>query len=664
MTKSAAVPEQNSPVSVPPHLMPMQRLFPQDLLKLFAQCSHPNPSIRERALDALLQSPAADEASFARDLLTAFVAQPWIMRHMPLPLAGLFLDVAILTEGKPWVSDHSTFFTKFLKRLGKRPFSPLLLQGLPLGPLLPCISQRVMQGGNPPPFNSCKNRWRLLRKRLLAISDGFPATALTLRDLHGLMSAMGKPSGPANWGSGWLSVGRLLVLPGWNELSASQGPSDPPQSRIPSMEDQAPLECLNLKPTAWGTMRPSVMRFWEAMEKAQAEELAAVRTLSRVVSQRTGRVVLSLHNATLAAVGGWAFEDPVAFTVKPALQQVFAGAVWKRTRELTASCTSLPVTPEALWSRCEERLVVPQLQHALWESQVRATFDPDWTEHYERELLLVEGILGKERLKGIQDDAVAAHALPCALAPHQRRTVKDVLRWRHQRQEFWSEGLFLLGAMIVEGQNLLDLGDIEGLVLPWIDKFFISSRRDADRDYLPLILQFLDTLGAQPLVLFWEDTSRAKDPSFKLALNEMKRRGLPFRGIGVFDEGDSRRDEALDLICQEYRSTRLFALRPFNDTHNPASLHCLLQGGLRYFLSHYDSSWKDNLCFMYAGTQVLPFVSVHCEMEPFPAWIVSGNRRIPFGAAFRHRLRRNVLGTQCCMVHPLSLRYAQWANLL
>lgn len=664
MPEFETVPSQSLPARVPFRAVSLGSLSLQDLLKLFHQCSHPNPSISEKAFEVLLQPQDVDEASYARDLLAIFAEQPWVMRHMPPPLAGLFLDVATLTEGKPWVSAQAAVFTRFLDRLRKRPFLTLLHQSYPLRPFLPCISGRVIQAWSPPSWDSRSKRWRLLRKRLLAASNEILATALTLRDLHGITRGIPRLSRPSKRGSRWLSVGRLLILPDWKDISVSHETHARSQSRIPTTENHASVEVTNSRLSAWGTMGPSAVRFWEAMGRAQAAELDCIRTLARVVSQRTRRAVLSLHNATLAAAGGWAFEDPLAFVGEPALQRGFIRAVDRRLRDFAAACGSLPVTPKDLWSRWEERLVVPQLRHALWESRVRATFDPNWAEDHERELGLVEGIFGKGLLKRVMDDAVTAHALPGALAPHQRRTVGEVLRWRDQRHRLWSEGLFRLAAMIVEGQNLLDSGDLECLVLPWIDKFFISSRRQADQDYLPLVMQFLESLETRPLALFWEDTSRASDPSFKLALNQMKRRGHPFRGIGVFDDGTSRRDEAMDLICREHFATRLFALRPLNDTHNPSSLHRVLEGGLSRFLSCYDSSWKDNLYFIYTGTQVLPFVSVQFEMEPFPAWIVAGRRRVPFGTAFRRRLRRDVLGPLDAMVHPISLRYAEWASLL
>jgi hypothetical protein len=51
-------------------------------------------------------------------------------------------------------------------------------------------------------------------------------------------------------------------------------------------------------------------------------------------------------------------------------------------------------------------------------------------------------------------------------------------------------------------------------------------------------------------------------------------------------------------------------------------------------------------------------------MEPFPAWVVANHRRVPFGKAFRNRLRGRVLGFRDAIDNRLSLRYAEWANLL
>jgi hypothetical protein len=200
-------------------------------------------------------------------------------------------------------------------------------------------------------------------------------------------------------------------------------------------------------------------------------------------------------------------------------------------------------------------------------------------------------------------------------------------------------------------------------VLPWIDKFFISSRRRADKGYLAALFGLVDRFIERALVLFWEDTAHARRPSFALALEELAAEGLPFRGIGVFDPHGSDRQDALETIGGEYPAKKLFALRPADDNHYAGIGKRILDGTDVRFLSSYDSSWKDNLVFIYAGTQVFPLLSVQTEMEDVAPWVSSGRERYPFGSWFRRRLRREALGATD-PADPLSLAYSTWANLL
>jgi hypothetical protein len=199
-------------------------------------------------------------------------------------------------------------------------------------------------------------------------------------------------------------------------------------------------------------------------------------------------------------------------------------------------------------------------------------------------------------------------------------------------------------------------------VFPWIDKFFISSRRGKDLEYLPVLVRWLEEQGNNPLILFWEDTAHAQAPSFQLALRKLAEQAA-FRGIGVFDWLGSDRSEALQHVCREHGSVMLFALRPYSDEHYPRSFLQLIQNRDYRFFNHYDSSWKDNLCFLYVGTQVLPLLSVQCDMEAFPAWIAVERRKHAFGAYFRRRLREIVLGAKSEQADEFSWQYSYWSNL-
>jgi hypothetical protein len=201
-------------------------------------------------------------------------------------------------------------------------------------------------------------------------------------------------------------------------------------------------------------------------------------------------------------------------------------------------------------------------------------------------------------------------------------SAEQVRAWIDKAREGWTDGLILLFALANQGRRMLDSGKIDSLVLPWIDKFFISSRRRSDGIYLERLLGFVSSNMREPLILFWEDTARREAPSLGLALEDLAGRGLPVRGIGIFGAGvpeggsfGAERANALQTILDEYQEKALFALRPLNENHCPDAFRRVFKDlDMRFFLN-YDSSWKDNLAFIYAGTQVFPLLSEQMEME-------------------------------------------------
>ncbi|HTY24660.1 MAG TPA: hypothetical protein VMC85_16125, partial [Desulfomonilaceae bacterium] len=176
-------------------------------------------------------------------------------------------------------------------------------------------------------------------------------------------------------------------------------------------------------------------------------------------------------------------------------------------------------------------------------------------------------------------------------------------------------------------------------------------------------VQWFERQTTKPLILFWEDTPHPQDPSLKLALRRLREQGRLYRGIGVFGWEGSSRGEALKVICDKHREAVLFALRPYTDCHNFRSFHQLLEKQEYGFFQNYDSSWKDGLCFLYAGTQIFPLLSVQSDMENVPAWIMAEGVKYPFGSYFRGKLREAVLGKSHSKCDALSRQYALWANL-
>ena len=75
------------------------------------------------------------------------------------------------------------------------------------------------------------------------------------------------------------------------------------------------------------------------------------------------------------------------------------------------------------------------------------------------------------------------------------------------------------------------------------------------------------------------------------------------------------------------------------------------------FFLNYDSSWKDNLAFIYAGTQVFPLLPVQAEMESVSPWVSARGERFAFGAWFRRMLRHISVGKPEGPCEGLCLEY-------
>jgi hypothetical protein len=123
---------------------------------------------------------------------------------------------------------------------------------------------------------------------------------------------------------------------------------------------------------------------------------------------------------------------------------------------------------------------------------------------------------------------------------------------------------------------------------------------------------------------------------------------------------------------------KLFALRPLTQVHNPISLDALLAQRPADFLSpkQYDSSWKDNLPFLYQGTQVAPFSGGAGQSESFSPFLLTSSGPMFFGTYYRWKLRRLALwqlgflpedqgsGRGLLPLESLWREYAELVNLL
>jgi len=647
----------------------------EELKALIRLCTHPATDLREMAFNLLLQPPVADQLAYYRHLVYFLMRSGMKIRQFPTPLLELLCELIAVPEKVPGDPQMGLFFLRVLKNLPKALLQTFCSRSFPLRPCLPHIPLRSFLHYPATTTLPLKRRWRHLCRRLMETPAPPSWAQPTFADLGNLFKGKRPRQGPVIPSGRWLLAGRPLVqsvgqafqpawsMAGWKACLTSKDQIEPFISIQPLSETSTITTAAStpLYRSCWRRAGAATLRYFDHLVNCQAEELRSVREVSRAVSQKTGRVVLSWHNATLAASGGWAFDNLVnLFPLKPAWQS-FQNSVRNRIRNMVLVHDYDPTTLAHLWELWKKRLVIPKLDHVLWENRMVATFDTSHQALLEKYLEVARNILHMNEKALLT--AQSSFGWFSQVSPHQRSNFHEILGWVNSRRNLWEKGLLRLVAMIKEGQLLLEEGSLPHLVLPWIDKFFISSRRKEDWEYLATLVQWLERRCIKPLILLWEDTPHAQEPSLKLTLKQLRSQGYPYSGIGVFGWDGSSRADAVEIIANSHHETVLFALRPYTDCHNFRPLQQLLENRDYRFFQDYDSSWKDGLSFLYSGTQVFPLLSVQSDREDFPAWVVVAGVKVPFGSYMRGRLREAVLGKSHTDSDAFSLQYALWANL-
>lgn len=590
----------------------------KEILGYLRVCSDTASTAYKEALELLLYPDGVELSSYYVNLGSCLNTFRIRTRDIPGPLLQIFCELLASAGKIPQGNDGRESLVSLLSKIPPNLLVWLFEKRFPLRPFIHKIEVKRIFPGNGEPSKLLRKRWRLLRKRVLSSSSAArslqdPGLETTVSDL-GFVAKAGRR--PAKVKSEWRIHGKAVV------------------SKV--AVDQAGAPAQPLRHLYWGGVRSGGLAFWEKLVRAQAGELTEIRRLATGVSSRTGRVVLSWHNASLGAAGGWAFEDVAAQFAHPAHFSLFVQAVLEEAAKIRKSFDIS--SSGGLSDLRSERLFAPQMACAVEHSQLRYGKKSEW---------------------------------PGALSPHQRVSPEQVRTWMEKARKTWEEGLILLFALANQGQRMIDSGKISSLVLPWIDKFFISSRRRADSSYLERLFRFVSDNIERPLILFWDDTSHREAPSLGIALEDMAGRGLPFRGIGLFDTSaragrsyEVERAGALQTILKEYPEKAFFALRPLNENHCPDAYRRIFKDLDMGFFLNYDSSWKDNLAFIYAGTQVFPLLPVQSEMELVSPWVSCRGERFAFGTWFRRMLRHISVGKPEGPCEGLCLEYCSWANLL
>jgi hypothetical protein len=459
--------------------------------------------------------------------------------------------------------------------------------------------------------------------------------------------------------------------------------SDPSQSRTETLRHKPEKD---LRILSWGQRSREEIIFLERLISYQSNELVEVFRLAKEVSRRTRRVVLTLHNASLGASSGWGVpsfgqqvpgEGAATFAAQVnSLRKNFAASLSAPHRSSPRSKLHFPQQQTdnlfVLWGK---RLVRPRLLQNIWALWVSLILNDLPLEECKQifsettELLEHADHQRLTRAKGL-----AITFVPPTTA---RQQVHETLLWYQEKKAGHARLLSLLWALIEAGEEWIRSERLESLVLPIIDKVFISSQREQDLAYLPLFVQLVSRMDQTPLFLLIDDTPRAAHPSLQLAIDRWRRQ-LDFLGLGVYDSQADSEEEPLETILTRSPRADLFALRPLTQVHHPLSLDTLLAERPQSFLSpaEYDSSWKDNLPFLYHGTQVAPFAGGSKRAEQFSPALITSAGPMAFGIYYRHRLRqlalerlgfareKNRADDGHSSLHHLWREYAQLANLL
>jgi hypothetical protein len=401
------------------------------------------------------------------------------------------------------------------------------------------------------------------------------------------------------------------------------------------------------------------------------------------VSQKTKRVVLTLHNASLGAATGWGAPS-FGQQVPAETASFFYERVNSLHREINAGFSaatpsvqgwSLKKRVDNLFLLWAKRLVTPRLLQTLWAFRVSLLLNGLAVDEWQKLSGQAEELLAPKDYQRLTDGSGMAVTLVHPKTARQK--VEETLLWYRMRKQSHAQFFSFLWALVQTGQELLHSGRLDYLVLPIIDKFFLSSRRDQDLAYLPHFVQLTGHINYAPLFLLIDDTSRGSQPSLQLAI-ERWRENFDFQGLGIFGGDRNAKFSPLETILASCDAINLFALRPLSQVHNPIPLEILLSQRPEDFLTPtgYDSSWKDNLPFLYHGTQVAPFAGEVKQPEQFYPALFTSAGPMAFGTYYRCRLRQLGLdklgfssnpsrkGAADSPLDVLWSNYAQLANLL
>ncbi|MFZ5585260.1 MAG: hypothetical protein ACOZHQ_04950 [Thermodesulfobacteriota bacterium] len=380
---------------------------------------------------------------------------------------------------------------------------------------------------------------------------------------------------------------------------------------------QADVGC---RPVAAG----SAALAWPGGDLALLEELAGVTAregrrafdLAAAAAAQEGRPALLLGNVSLGGPPLWAAPGP-----------------WQQGAEWPAKLGSPPLGPLGELARLRaRRLAGERLVAALWGLACAAAAHGQGR----RELGRVARAAGPWLLPG-QAQAILNGELP--LAPQGLPWGQALVRAK--------EALALARSLEAGGRHALALAwglaaawgrKRRPLVLPWADKFVISTRKGGDWAYLAGVAELLARLDPPPLLLVIDETAHPASASLGdvLAAAARERPGLKARGLGAFGGGPEPEDP-LAALLETAAGGGLVALRPLPGPEPCAGLDQRLAGrGAGLPLAPLS---RDGAHYLLAGTgqERLAPVQPWAMGEPAP-WLLTAHGFAPLGSWWRRRI--------------------------
>ncbi len=422
----------------------------------------------------------------------------------------------------------------------------------------------------------------------------------------------------------------------------------------------------DFKHIRWSNYNQASLNYLEKLIDRHAKELMWINNLSTSLSSKLNCVLLSMHNASLGASSGWGIPDFSKQFNENSLYQEFSGKVQKR-KEFYLAMFSDTDDLEELREIWISRLVSPKLGMLLYHLT-----------RYKELGIVPSSTLEKWqiRLRDLTDGVTFEKNYEDSLAPLVANPAVIELfmeihtRWATRILNEWLPWHALLLALLKTGSEFVTTGKCKHLVIPWINKFFISSQRKKDTKYLTRLIKFVLNFAPETKILFVDDTTRKREPSLKLAIPELNRQleRYKIRGLGVFDTTRNIHpsDNEEQLILSALRKYKMVIIRPYRWISNYKSFYNLMGKKDLTFLEnrYYDSSWKDNLDFLYWGTSVFPLTGALAFDPLFPAYVYSKSTPVPFGIFYKKQLLKLLTNETEFTPSPLFAAYGKVANLL